>query len=189
VIVSAHEGTAGAFGILVDRYYAEIAAYCYRLTGDRELAADLTQETFLDAWRGLHRVADDQSFAAWLYRIALNHARPVLRRRRVLQFLTLDIVGEFASGRPAGATSDHEDEIVARDAVQQALDRLSHRQRAVLLLHGLAGFTSQEIAWLTGASPATVTRQITRAREQFRTLYAELAGDVDVQSSDDWGSE
>jgi RNA polymerase sigma-70 factor (ECF subfamily) len=60
---------------LVDRYYAPIHRYLTRLTGDTHVTAELTQETFIDAYNALPRLADDSNVSAWLFRIATNLAR------------------------------------------------------------------------------------------------------------------
>jgi RNA polymerase sigma factor (sigma-70 family) len=146
LVNAARAGATGAFDVLVDRFSADIARYLQRLVGDRELAADLTQETFLTAYTAPHQLSDDRSFSAWLYRIALNRARPVLRRRAILCFVPLDQVAHLLAGLVGrGATPDRLEEISEQEIVQQVLDRLPDEQRTVLLLHSLVGFTTEEI--------------------------------------------
>lgn len=174
-VIAARGGSASAFDVLVGRYYARIAAYLYRLTGDREIAAELTQETFLAAYRSLHRLTGDRSFAAWLYRIALYQTRPFLRRRQILRFVPLDhVIDQVTSwvGRPAEAQPE---DVHERELIQDALNELPEGQRAVLLLHSLAGFTTEEVASILGTSVSATTRRITRARLRFQGVYTALS--------------
>jgi RNA polymerase sigma-70 factor, ECF subfamily len=179
LVLAARAGSPRAFDVLVDRYYAAIFAYLLRLVGDRELAADLTQETFLTAYQALHRLPESQSFAAWLYRVALNRARPVLRRRRLLRFVPLEPLAERLgglAGQSGRGPGGHEDDLHDRQAIQAVLDQLSPGQREVLLLHSLAGFTTAEVAGIVGSGVAATTRKITRARQRFRELYQQADG-------------
>jgi len=90
LVVEARAGSAAAFRTLVERHQTAITGYLYRLTGDREAAAELTQETFLVAFRKLRLVREDRSFSAWLHGIALNEARAFERRQRLLRVVSLE---------------------------------------------------------------------------------------------------
>ena len=170
LVLAARDGSSQAFGVLVDRYYAEISAYLNRLLRDPQLAQDLTQETFADAYTSLHQLEDDQSFVAWLYRIALYRAMPIFRRRKLLRFVPIDSVSDWVAGRGGGRGADPA-EREWDELVQAALDWLPDEQRAVLLLHSVAGFSAVEIAGIIGKREDTVTRQVSRARQHFREVY------------------
>jgi RNA polymerase sigma-70 factor, ECF subfamily len=172
IISAARDGSVAAFDLLVDRYYDDIARYLFRLVGDRELAADLTQETFLVAYTALHQLSDDRPFSAWLYRVALNRARPVLRRRALLRFVPLDHVAHLLGGLVGRGGTEHFDAVAEREVVQRVLDQLPDGQRIVLLLHSMVGFTAEEISLIVGTSPGAAARQVSRARERFRQLHA-----------------
>lgn len=174
LVLAAREGSGHAFDTLVDRYYAEISAYLKRLVRDPELAADLTQETFFAAYHSLHQLDDDQSFAAWLYRIALFRATPVFRRRKLVRFVPFDSLSEWVAGRVGGRGIDPA-EREWDELVQAALDWLPDEHRAVLLLHTVGGFPAVEIASILGKREDTVTRQVSRARQQFREVYEAMA--------------
>src|SRR3712207_4635179 len=70
LVQAARTGSGQAFDTLMERYHAQVLRYFTRQTGDPELAADLTQDTFLDAYRRLDRLDDARPFVAWLFRIA-----------------------------------------------------------------------------------------------------------------------
>jgi RNA polymerase sigma-70 factor (ECF subfamily) len=178
LVVAARAGTVGAFDVLVSRYEGQIFGYLMRLVGDRQLAEDLTQETFLAAYRALHQLSDEQSFAAWLYGIAFHHATPIFRRRRIARFTSLDSIVERVEEWMGRSKRDDPDDIAERDAIQAALDQLPDGQRVALLLHSLAGFTGREVAAIIGTSPDAATRQISRARQRFRELYRDPGDDA-----------
>uniref|UniRef100_A0A831TDT4 RNA polymerase sigma factor n=1 Tax=Thermorudis peleae TaxID=1382356 RepID=A0A831TDT4_9BACT len=168
---------ADTFNEFVDQYYAPLRRYLLRLTGDPELAADLTQEAFLKAYSRIEQLADDGAFRPWLYRIALNLARMEFRRRQRRRVLSLEWLIESVRG--IGHWLVRPDDMVTvptRDLVQQVLDELSPTLREALLLHRLAGFTSEEIARLLNISPEAARKRVTRAVQRFQALYHERAG-------------
>lgn len=150
---------------LVDRYYAPIGRYLARLLGDAQLAEDLTQETFLDAYVALPRLQPDSNLGAWLFQIATNRARKQLRRQRLVRWLTLDAL--------YGHDGEHEEQVVRRDAVGAALARLPADDRICLLLQTWGGLSTAEIAQALGKSDAAVRVTLVRARRRFRELYGE----------------
>jgi len=79
--------TLAAFEEVVERYQVPLRRFLYGVVQDYELAADLCQETFLSAYRALPRIEGELNVDAWLYTIALNHARGALRRRRILRWV------------------------------------------------------------------------------------------------------
>ncbi len=179
LVVAARAGCDQAFTVLVERYHAQVLRYFARQTGDPELAADLTQETFLDAFRRLERLTDDRPFAAWLFRIAHNNLLHEWRRQRVRRLISLDWLcasaGERHGALRAGDATPQSHE---RDLIQRALDDLSPNLRAALLLHSLCGFSGEEVAAILGISPAATRQRIARAKEHFRRRYRAADGDA-----------
>ena len=90
LVTAARGGSAEAFARLYQRHAPALLRLLTRQTGDRELAADLVQETFLDAWRSMDRLATEQSFALWLSAIARNNRRAAERRARLRRFVPLE---------------------------------------------------------------------------------------------------
>ncbi|HEU5314726.1 MAG TPA: sigma factor, partial [Chloroflexota bacterium] len=106
-----------AFDALVAASRARIARYLARLVGDAEVAADLTQDTFLRAYQALPALADDSDVGAWIYRIATNLARQHHRHGQLLCWQRLE---------PHHAPSRSlEDDVARRDDVHRALSRLT----------------------------------------------------------------
>ena len=87
VIALIRTGDTDAFAEIIEQYQAPIIRYLYRLTGDYEVAQDLAQDTFLQAYKGILKTKSELSFKAWLYRIATNNALQLRRRKRLLSFI------------------------------------------------------------------------------------------------------
>src|SRR4051794_34913366 len=146
--------TLAPFDELVERYQSPLRRFLYGLVQDYELAADLCQETFLSAYRALPRLelqggGENLDLSAWLYTIALNQARGVLRRRRILRWVPF----VSASHERAASSPDIATAVAMRDELHRILERLPVDQRACLLLHA-DGFRYTEIADILGCSLA-----------------------------------
>jgi RNA polymerase sigma-70 factor (ECF subfamily) len=148
-------------------YYNSLYVYLHRLVGDQKQAEDLTQDTFVKAYRALGRLPTDANERAWLYRIATNTALDSLRRRRLISWLPL-FEGD---SHPAASVSFAEPSLESV-AVQQALKRLPPRYRAPLVLYACQGLSTHEIAEILHISRGAVKTRLFRAREKFRKLYA-----------------
>lgn len=101
LVRAAQHGSAAAFDLLLLRYHDPVRRYLLRQIGDPE-AADLLQETFLDAYRSLGALADDRPFAAWLYQIARNNLRSEWRARKLRRIVSLDWLRERVADTPPG---------------------------------------------------------------------------------------
>lgn len=181
---NAASGQQSQFEQLFTRYQLPLLDYFFGMTRDREWAADLMQETFLNAYAATPNLAAIEHPQAWLYRIATNIALTALRRRRRFGW-----VGLSAVEPEAGATSsdswpkpplpdlpyqDIAATIAERDAVWGVLAELPPRWRAVLLLQTTAGFEVREIAASLHLSEANVRKLLFRAKERFRAVYSRL---------------
>ncbi len=161
-----HPSPLAAFDEVVERYEKPLRRFLYGLVQDYELAADLCQETFLSAYSALPRFQGELNLDAWLYTIALNHARGALRRRRILRWVPF----VSASHDRVATGADLASGVALRDELQQILNRLPVDQRACLMLHA-DGFRYAEIAHVLGCSLGAVKLRIFRARERCLELY------------------
>jgi len=169
VAAAAREGSVSAFDAIVRMYHTRIARYLYRLVGEQEVALDLAQDTFLEAYRGISRLRSDLALSSWLYRIATNHAMGYRRRQRLISWLPL--LG-WAEASPEQACSPGADDGVGeREQVQRALLALPRDRAACLLLHVREGFSYDEVAAILGISSEATRKRITRAKEQFKAAY------------------
>ena len=191
VTVLAHDvddsSAEDAFLADAQRYRRELLAHCYRMTGSMHDAEDLVQETYLRAWRSYQGFQGNSSVRTWLYRIATNTCLTALgsRQRRPLP---------TGLGAPS---SDPVDDIVARDEVPwleplpdestdpsnivaaresvrlafvAALQHLSPRQRAVLVMREVLQWKASEVADAIGTSTAAVNSLLQRARAQLDAI-------------------
>ncbi len=169
LIRAAQQGDQSAFARLVEANQGRIYSLCYRMTGNSEDAADLTQEAFLNAWRGLGSFGGQAAFSTWLYRLASNACIDFLRRekRRMALSMTQE---EDEEGRQTDLPDERwvpERELERKElqaAVQEGLSTLSPEHRQVLLLRETEGLSYQEIAQCLSLEEGTVKSRIARAR-------------------------
>jgi RNA polymerase sigma-70 factor (ECF subfamily) len=151
--------TRAAFDELVEQYQRPLLRFLYGLVHDPELAADLCQDTFLSAYKARTTLKGELNAGAWLYTIALNHARGYLRRKKLLSWVPF-IPGRDEKPAPTG---DMATRAAQSDEVQELLAALPYQQRACLLLHA-DGFRYSEIAQILNCSEGAVKLRIFRAR-------------------------
>jgi RNA polymerase sigma-70 factor (ECF subfamily) len=166
-VAAARAGDRSAFDVVVQRYQARIARYLLSLVHDPELALDLTQDTFVEAFRGIHALRSDLALGAWLYRIATHQAFRAHRRSRRIAWQPLANVEDSMHA----TVEAPDDAVMARELVQHALAQLPRDRLAALLLHAKEGFSYNEVAAIVGTTPEAARKRIARAKEQFRALY------------------
>lgn len=165
--------TAGAFvETLFAKHHGEIYAYLLRMLRDPELAADLTQDAFVKAYRAYDTLQKGENARAWLYQIAHRVALDDFRRRRIVRFLPFS--GEAKGSSPSA-------EHLAMDArlsgpLERALARIPERQRAALLLAEVHDLTGLELAAALGISHVAARALLTRARQSLREALAAERG-------------
>jgi RNA polymerase sigma-70 factor (ECF subfamily) len=143
-----------------------VYACLWRLTGDAQTARDLTQETFLRAWRHFERIRGYEQPSAWLLRVATNLALSARRHERQRPLST-----DLLSDAETPARSDPTQRLAERDMVQRTLLDLPPNQRAALTLREVYGFSCAEIGAVLGLSRDAVKMALFRGREGFRRRY------------------
>lgn len=168
-----------AFTLIYERHKAQIYNYLYRLSGDRELADDLTHDTFLSAYESLPKLRPDSNIAPWLYRIATNRFRDLLRRKRVISWLPWNDGPQIEN---ILSVQGGEDNLSEREVVQAALDTMKPEYSMCLVLRLAEGFSSEEAGQILGISPEAVRMRLSRARQMFKVAYQNLdkGGERDV---------
>ena len=173
VSIAGRHDREAAFAQLFEEYSAPIYNYVLRMVGDGDRAADITQDTFIKAYRKLDTLTDASSTRSWLYRIATNTAIDEIRRRRLLVSMGGD--EEHPFDRP-----DHrpgpEAQVMAGtldERVQRALLRLRPNHRQCLLLSDMNDMSAQQIAEMMGMSYGAVRTLLCRARGEMRRALAE----------------
>jgi RNA polymerase sigma factor (sigma-70 family) len=153
---------------LYAQHHAEIYGYLARMVRDDELAADLTQETFVKAYRAFDTLADPTRARAWLYQIAGRTALDELRRRRIVRFVPW-------SGESRGSAASAEELALhgrLSGDLERALSRIPDRQRQALLLAEIHELTGLELAKALGVSHVAARALLSRARESLRQALA-----------------
>jgi RNA polymerase sigma-70 factor, ECF subfamily len=173
---------AGFVEELFAAHHTEIYAYLIRMLRDPELAADLTQDAFVKAYRNYDTLEKPENARAWLYQIAHRVALDHIRRQKIVRFLPW-------TGDSRGAAPSTErlvmDAHLSAD-LQRALARIPERQRAALLLAELHDLTGLELAAALGVSHVAARALLTRARESLRQA---LAAERDAEAAADAEAE
>lgn len=177
-----------AFYELFARYQKPIADFLYRMTHDRDWAADLTQDTFLKAFAHINDLPTITNVRAWLYRIAANTASNSMRHQRRFTWVSLTELPPGDSAEMDGSVvlasqGDLATSVVERDALERALMTLAPTARAVLLLRATAGFETTEIATMLHLSEANVRKILYRAKEKLRQMLSNQNGDGEKGAS------
>lgn len=170
---------------LFAKHQSEIYAYLMRMMRDPEIAADMTQDAFIKAYRSYATLERPENARAWLYQIAHRVALDEIRRRKIIRFLPW--TGE---SRGAAPSAEHlvMDSRLSSD-LQRALARIPERQRAALLLAELHDLTGMELAAALGVSHVAARALLTRARESLRqALAAERAAEAELDGADSTGT-
>ncbi|HUP18966.1 MAG TPA: sigma-70 family RNA polymerase sigma factor [Gemmatimonadota bacterium] len=143
LVRQARGGDKAAFGILVERHQARIHATLARMTGDSDLAMDLSQDAFVRAWERLDRFEERSAFSTWLYRIAVRLAYDSLSRRR----RTVDV--EIDASLPDSGEPAADERLVAEATaadLRRRIEALPDLQRAVVVMRAWDGLPYREIA-------------------------------------------
>jgi RNA polymerase sigma-70 factor (ECF subfamily) len=155
----------------VDEYLPRVYRFAMRLTGDRQEAEDLVQETFLRAWPRRGRLRDSAAIRVWLFTIAKNlwtdRLRQKARRPQIVEVVDDDLPSEAAG--PEQESSDRDD----LRRVLEAVDALPPRQREVLYLSACEGLCMKEIAQVLSITPEAAKASLCEARKRLRQRFKE----------------
>jgi RNA polymerase sigma-70 factor (ECF subfamily) len=146
---------ATQFEALYEREYTSVFRSILGIVLDSAMAEDLTQETFIRAYRARFKYKPTAPPGAWLHRIGVNVAISHLRRQRLARLLP----GRLYTP-PEGSDYDEAD---ARSVVTDALEVLTPKLRAAVMLHFYQGFTREEVAAILGIPPGTVASRMAKA--------------------------
>jgi len=156
----AREGSRAAFDLLFQQHRQFVYNVCYRMLGSADDAVDLTQITFIQAYREIRRFRGDACFRTWLYRIAVNQCITLMRRESRRRRLA---EAEPVKRDPTGD-----------DRVWEVILKLEPQHRAVLVLHYFQGLSCIEMAKALGCLGGAVRTRLHRARVAFRKQYEEM---------------
>ncbi len=171
------QGDAEAFRLIFERYSRPVISFIFDMVNDRSLAEELTQETFVRAFRSIHTMRRETKLSTWLFGIARNVARESLRARaRANNHVDLGdkAVMDLSDQKPVpvdGLLSKELNELIRR-----SLAALDEDKRLVFTLKVLHQCSYEEIATITGFSLAKLKTDLHRARAEMRKRISPYAG-------------
>ena len=193
IIRAVVDGNTNAFEDLVLEYQKQVYHITLKMTGSEEDAFDLSQETFLKAFRALPTFRGEAGFGSWLYRMAANLCIDFLRKKKrqgAGQIISLD-AGEDEDRRPPELPDLRYEPQSAlekkelREKVQAGLKKLPDEQRLILVLRDVEGFSYQEISDALKIELGTVKSRIYRARAHLARLLTEDGNFLKEPSSEE----
>ncbi|HKO15394.1 MAG TPA: sigma-70 family RNA polymerase sigma factor [Gemmatimonadaceae bacterium] len=171
LVIAAQQGSGEAFAALVRLHQRRAYSVCRAIVLTHEDAEDAVQEGFLHAFRALDRFRPDQPFGAWLNRIMANASLDLVRRRKVRDADDLPESVPLPFRDPGEA-----DEL--RRRLIQGLTTLTDRQRSVIVLHDVEGFTHGEIGGMLGIPEGTARSDLHHARAALRRILKDVRSDL-----------
>lgn len=178
IVAAIRSGDASAWTDLIERYQGRVFAICFRMVRDRELASDLTQDTFIKVIKGLDSFDERARLSTWLYRVTVNVCLSKLRSEKLRRHASLEAMAgagdpdsrseiRFAQSRePEAELGIEQDEDRLR--VVRALGALSDEHRAILTLRDGRGLEYEQIAEVLDIPIGTVRSRLFRARAALR---------------------
>ena len=185
LIARSQRGDVHAFNELVLQYQQSMYGAVYRLLGDYDTAADVTQDAFMAAYRGIRTYRGGASFRAWLLRIGTNMACDYWRRIQRHPAESLEAMSDddetFSTTLLSTLASDNQEDnpeeyLLSRelqDAIQQGLQLLPLDQRTAVILCDIEGLSYEEVAEATQTTLGTVRSRISRGRTRLRNYLAQ----------------
>ncbi len=170
-VIAAQQGSETAFAALLRLHHRRAYAVARAIVLSHEDAEDAVQDGFLHAYRALDRFRSDQPFGAWLNRIVANAALDLVRRRKVRDADELPETVAMPFRDPGES-----DEL--RRRLSQALTHISDRQRSVIVLHDVEGFTHGEIGQMLGIPEGTARSDLHHARAALRRLLKDMRSET-----------
>jgi RNA polymerase sigma-70 factor, ECF subfamily len=177
LIAESLTGRSAAFGILVRRHQDRLYNTVYRLLGNSEDAQDVIQESFISAYQSLSSFKGDAKFFTWLYRIAMNAAISLKRKKKAAvsldtgskHDLAIDPLDQSLDNQPGDLLERQEEE----DRLQAALNKLSPEHKSVIVLKDIEDMKYEEIAEVLEVPIGTIRSRLHRARLELRDLLEE----------------
>ena len=184
VVAKSRDGDETAYRELIRRYERPVFSLIFRMVRDREIAEDLSQETFIKVLNAIGTYRPEFKFSSWVFKIANNTAIDHLRRRE-LDTLSLEGSPHAATPEAMEATAlqlgtgvaSPLDDVASRELggeIEAAINRLRPEYRCCILLRHVEGRAYEEIADILGLPLGTVKTYIHRARNELRVMLAHL---------------
>ena len=173
------KGDTEAFGTLVSVYRGKLFHLLFKLSGSREDAEEMLQDTFVRVFQYICRYNPGQSFSPWIYKIAVNTFKDYYRNRKGYdgRFTPLDSIEQFSAGPVDSPEMGFESREALREIVR-LVQGLEEEQKIALVLKTVQGFSYREIGEIMGIRAETAKMKVSRARQKIGEAYAKFkAGD------------
>ena len=167
-------GEKAAFEQLVIRHQELVFSLAYKLTGNREMANDVAQESFIRAWKAIEKFRGDSTFSTWIYRITVNTAWTLRKKAKKHNTLNIDDTYE-----PIVIDEKKDPELVAINSdlssvLVSALGKLPLEQRIIVELKNIEGRSHKEIADYLDISVTAAKVRLHRAHQKLRLILEEV---------------
>ena len=177
----ARKGDQRAFGALVERHSRSVFRLAFRMTGNEQDAEDLVQETFLKAYKQLHRFDGRSAFGTWLYRIAANCSLDLTRARKnraerqtsASSSETIDLLDQVVAPGPSPERLARSGQVAS--LLRQALEQLTDLERTAFVLRHYEGCGIAEIASMLGVETNAAKHSVFRAVQKLRRALQPVA--------------
>lgn len=181
LIQQAQDGNVAAFNRLVVQYQQLVYNVAHRIMNDPAAAEDVTQETFISAYKALNSFRGG-SFKSWLLRIATNRCYDELRRYKRRPQTSIDAITEEIESpsflrSPEDSPEKHHQRVELTLQIERCLESLPDDQRIAAVLGDVEGYDYKEIAGITKVSLGTVKSRLSRARAKLRDCLQSTAGE------------
>ncbi|HMJ62107.1 MAG TPA: sigma-70 family RNA polymerase sigma factor [Bryobacteraceae bacterium] len=177
----ARKGDQRAFGALVERHSRSVFRLAFRMTGNEQDAEDLVQETFLKAYKQLHRFDGRSAFGTWLYRIAANCSLDLIRARKnraerqtsASSSEAIDLLDQVAAPGPSPERLARSGQVAS--LLKPALEQLTDLERTAFVLRHYEGCGIAEIAGMLGVETNAAKHSVFRAVQKLRRALQPVA--------------
>lgn len=157
------DGDEAQYKLLIDRYKTGLYHHCFKFVRDEDIAEDLAQETFIQAYTHLDQYNAQYRFSTWLYKIATNIALQYLRKKRP-DLIDDEALATFPSTLPS---TDH---LAKTNEINQAVARLPHKHQQVIRMRYWQGQSYAQIATELGTTTGAIKGWMRRAKQQLKEM-------------------
>ena len=171
-----------AYNQLFEEYYSRIYSLIYNMTSNKEDTEDLVSEVFMKAYQSLDKFQGKSSFYTWIYRIAINRTINYVKKRKRRSALSLNEIDHGVERDDSYIELSSKESPFRDTAINElqenlniALQTLSEKHRAVVVLHDIQGIPHDKIAEMLGVSSGTVRSRLFYARQQLQAELSEYA--------------
>lgn len=161
------EGNVNAYSVIVDRHKDRVYNLAFRICCNHEEAEEISQDSFLKAYRALGSFKRKSSFSTWLYRIVYNTAISQVRAKRREVLSLEDFPADAADFIGTGTTEEEDENEYRRSLLDFAFQKISDEERSLITLHYYEDMSTEELSEITGISKSNIKVKLFRARQKM----------------------